>query len=603
MKTHRLNFAGMPSRLARSLSAISSLLLLIPTFGSAGIVNVPSDIPPGEGNLNNAVEAAIAAGTLSNTVFELEPNGYYILTRTITVPAGEHLTIIVAPELGQTQETAPPQFVWSSNIELFKYSTMLDCYGDITLKNLWIRYANTEGQQIGANIQIQDDPEANASGKGEIGVFENVIFDYSATPPNASGAVGVTANHFKGTFKNCYFKNCIDPHFRYYGRAVSFPFNTTGWHIDSIVFENCTFSNIGYVYSQEGNSIDEGQYSDNVHFNHCTFFNVVMFTLESGWWYKMSVTNSIFVNTHMVGYFPEAHGDGECNGGTVRIDSIANFGFEVPFTEQDRRILFANNSYFIEEWLRDWMNNSCGPLCPRGTPIPQPQPMLNPGTIRFFESEDFPYMNMASLYDAHNPGLINPPTARDSLTQFLWCKWWSGCDYPWAWKPENSLNQIWPLEENLAYTNDTLLTAGMGGYPLGDLYRWFSEEYTKWNSQEAAEDARISHWLETGRDSVFVSEVQEPLADAIPSGYSLSQNHPNPFNPTTVVKYSVPHDGHISLKVYNFLGEEVATLFDGVRQPGNYEAIFDGQQLASGAYVYRLQSANVSISKKLVLMK
>lgn len=144
-------------------------------------------------------------------------------------PPGKYLTII-APEPGQTQETAPPQVVWSSSSEMwrdvyyFKHTFMFDCYGDITLKNVWLLYANTEAQQIGANIQIQDDPEANATGKGEVAEFDGVIFDYSATPPNASGAVGVTAKHFKASFKNCYFKNCIDPHLRYYGRAVSFPF-------------------------------------------------------------------------------------------------------------------------------------------------------------------------------------------------------------------------------------------------------------------------------------------------------------------------------------------------------------------------------------------
>lgn len=87
------------------------------------------------------------------------------------------------------QETSPPQIVWSSSSEMwrdvyyFKYTFMFDCYGDITLKNVWLLYANTEGQQIGANIQIQDDPEANATGKGEVAEFDGVIFDYSGVPP------------------------------------------------------------------------------------------------------------------------------------------------------------------------------------------------------------------------------------------------------------------------------------------------------------------------------------------------------------------------------------------------------------------------------------
>ena len=214
--------------------------------------------------------------------------------------------------------------------------------GDITLKNIWLFYANTNGEQVFTCLKINDDPNANASGKGEIGIFEGVIFDYSGIPANASGAVCVTAKHFNGTFKNCYFKNCSDRHFTYYGRAVSFPFDDPGWHIDYLLFENCTFANIGYVYMQEA-----GNYGDNVHFNHCTFLNVVMFSLESGWWYNMSVTNSIWVNAFMYGDIPAQTRAGYLYGGTVRIDSIETFGFAVPFTEQDRRILFAFDRAYI----------------------------------------------------------------------------------------------------------------------------------------------------------------------------------------------------------------------------------------------------------------
>ncbi len=89
----------------------------------------------------------------------------------------------------------------------------------------------------------------------------------------------------------------------------------------------------------------------------------------------------------------------------------------------------------------------------------------------------------------------------------------------------------------------------------------------------------------------------------IPAKYELAQNYPNPFNPTTVINYSIPQKGYVSLKVYNLLGREVATLIAGVQEAGNYSAPFDGTGLASGVYFYRLQAGSVSITKKLVLMK
>ncbi|NMB83215.1 MAG: hypothetical protein GYA14_15510, partial [Ignavibacteria bacterium] len=93
------------------LTILGTVLLPFLIHGQT-VVKVASDNPPSEGNLNKAVTAAITAGTLNNTVFELEPYGYYVLTGTIGVPAGMTLTI-TAPAPGTTQATAPPQVVWS----------------------------------------------------------------------------------------------------------------------------------------------------------------------------------------------------------------------------------------------------------------------------------------------------------------------------------------------------------------------------------------------------------------------------------------------------------------------------------------------------------
>ncbi|MGB8317382.1 MAG: hypothetical protein WCE54_04610, partial [Ignavibacteriaceae bacterium] len=380
-------------------------------------VYVASDVPPSEGNLNKAVKVLLDTGSLSNTVFMLESNGYYVLTDSILVPAGEHLTI-VAPDPGAVQKTAPPQILCKSDADTHTspVKIMINCFGDLTLKNLWLFFANTNGWQTGANLQFISDTETAAE---NVGVFENVIFDYSSIPSDAGGAVSIAVKHFKGFFKNCYWKNCTDQHFRYYGRAVSFPYNSTGWHIDTLSFENCTFANIGYVYSQEYEN-----YADVVLFNHCTFFNVVMFSLESGWWYKLAVTNSIFINTYMYGDIPASHwysppySFNEPDGGTIRIDSVSTFSFKVPFTDQDRHILFANCSYNINKWLKDWMYDNPYSIDLRIhdliDEIPEPQPMLSPGTLKFFDSAEngqkvFPYMNRRSLYNSIDPGLILPP--------------------------------------------------------------------------------------------------------------------------------------------------------------------------------------------------
>ncbi|MBN2425151.1 MAG: family 43 glycosylhydrolase [Calditrichaceae bacterium] len=85
--------------------------------------------------------------------------------------------------------------------------------------------------------------------------------------------------------------------------------------------------------------------------------------------------------------------------------------------------------------------------------------------------------------------------------------------------------------------------------------------------------------------------------------YELHQNYPNPFNPVTRIKYSVPISKYITLKVYNILGEEVMTLFEGIRQPGTYTVTMDGRKLSSGIYFYQLKAENYIVSKKLMVLK
>jgi len=88
-----------------------------------------------------------------------------------------------------------------------------------------------------------------------------------------------------------------------------------------------------------------------------------------------------------------------------------------------------------------------------------------------------------------------------------------------------------------------------------------------------------------------------------PIEYALEQNHPNPFNPSTMIKYSIAEDGFVKLAVYNLTGEEVALLVNSLQKAGKYEIDFNAGNLASGVYIYRMESANFKTSKKLMLMK
>jgi hypothetical protein len=85
--------------------------------------------------------------------------------------------------------------------------------------------------------------------------------------------------------------------------------------------------------------------------------------------------------------------------------------------------------------------------------------------------------------------------------------------------------------------------------------------------------------------------------------FNLQQNYPNPFNPTTTIKYSIAKEGHVKLTVYNVIGSEVSRVVDEYRPAGNYSVQFTGSNLASGIYLYKMESGNYSATKKFILLK
>ncbi len=89
----------------------------------------------------------------------------------------------------------------------------------------------------------------------------------------------------------------------------------------------------------------------------------------------------------------------------------------------------------------------------------------------------------------------------------------------------------------------------------------------------------------------------------MPAKPVLGQNSPNPFNPATTISFTLPQQGHVSLEVYSVIGQRVAQLVDGVKPAGQHQVVFEAGDLASGIYLYRLQTAGSVETKKLILMK
>ncbi|MBK7106030.1 MAG: T9SS type A sorting domain-containing protein [Ignavibacteriae bacterium] len=129
-------------------------------------------------------------------------------------------------------------------------------------------------------------------------------------------------------------------------------------------------------------------------------------------------------------------------------------------------------------------------------------------------------------------------------------------------------------------TSSVAYTGAEDGFPAGDL-NWFPD--------------KLNDWL---------TDVDDNSIEVIPSEFTLSQNYPNPFNPSTIIKYAIPSKANVTLKVYDVLGSEVATIIKNkVQNTGKYEVKFDASRLSSGVYFYTLNAGNFLQTKKMILIK
>ncbi|PKL83664.1 MAG: hypothetical protein CVV24_03875 [Ignavibacteriae bacterium HGW-Ignavibacteriae-3] len=153
--------------------------------------------------------------------------------------------------------------------------------------------------------------------------------------------------------------------------------------------------------------------------------------------------------------------------------------------------------------------------------------------------------------------------------------------------PNRIMNTYQPTSNGLTYTTNN------------GIRKW----YNFYVDSSAPQDSFIVYLMRA-----YVSDKTtgvEKVIELMPATYSLNQNYPNPFNPSTVISYNLPAAGHVSLKIYDLMGREVATLVDKFQQAGSHNSQFSilNSQFASGIYFYTIKTGNFIKTKKMVLMK
>ncbi len=397
--------------------------------------------------------------------------------------------------------------------------------------------------------------------------YNNCVFDgWGIAIDDHSG------NYNKYTITDCIFRNAIHPTVTFEGDAF---FSNSATPTDSVVMVNNTmFCNNAYADC----NVDYNVYT---RFEHNTVFLNCVNPLND-----FVMTNAVYKNNIFYGTLGESQENSEISqyyfensttpSSTFSFDSLNTSPSHIAIPENERRITVLNNSVTWPAKLKTfWATPLMDTLIP---PV-----FLNARTTGMFgDKTRYPNLTIAGNDTVDDPGFPASVMGQvDSLIKFVTLYRTGGAGtYLWYYNPNGHLfAPVWPVPENLAYSNTTLQHAGTDGFALGDL-NWFP-------SQKAA-------WLLTD-----VKTQPSGIAEQ----YSLSQNYPNPFNPTTKISYTLPKAGNVVLKVYNTLGQEVATLVNGAMAAGEHVASFDARNLASGVYFYRLTAGSYAATMKMVLLK
>ncbi len=173
--------------------------------------------------------------------------------------------------------------------------------------------------------------------------------------------------------------------------------------------------------------------------------------------------------------------------------------------------------------------------------------------------------------------------------------------------PANNNQIVDPQISSISRTTDGNLDPRPNAYgPAGSGAITPTDPYFTTTTYYGAFDPNAPLWTNgwTALSQTGVTSVNEnQISDLIPADFSLAQNFPNPFNPSTRISFSLPESAVVKLSVYNILGQEIEVLVNGFRNAGTYEATWNAENLSSGLYIYKLETNNVSISKKMTLLK
>ncbi len=455
----------------------------------------------------------------------------------------------------------------------------------------------TTNNNPAAFVRIAEDFEMR--GIALTGVLEPDTSSYSLMQGQL---IGTNQPGFDVIIDNCILSNCNGNHMRTdqaqrYIKVTNTVFANMGYlgtsnlgagkaidlragSVDTLIMQNCTFVNAQDRIIRHFNSTADIKY---LLFDHNTIVNSMSYhgTLVLGKVGKeINITNNLFVDPFALGNDTDYVRQAEFNeSGETDFLGKRRMSWIFSVNNDTTEWNISNNAYVISDSGQAFYNRyaSAGVTGEGALLSWHLNGRLGADSTTAFSKQSFSLNNtpklMTKMMDWYRrPAAQGGAGKSKATTNFIR----SQHDYD---------------RRNVVYYADTLdcayptsaaaYSGSIGGFPVGDL-NWFPTKKTEWEI-----------WLTD-------VEVEEGFA---PESFSLSQNFPNPFNPSTKITFELKEAAITSLAIYNVLGQKVATLVNQDLQAGKYTYNFDASRLSSGVYFYTLESGKNVSTKKMMLIK
>ena len=526
------------------------------SFGQPDTLIVPDNIG---GDFSGAINTFIIGDTTSTgernnpeRYYKLQKDKIYFLNGALYCDFDLRL-IADKPE-----GTEKPPIVASTTgangvIQLIQFKLFRDGY----IKNIIFQMTPPEGSG-----------DSNASfflsGEGHSYEFDNVMIEWGLW-------TGIVTEKpvDKVVIKNCYFKNPENRTNIYNGRGFGFFQENPA---DSVIMQNNTFFNMNsFAFFADISSISPDYFL----FDHNTIVNSMKFPIHSFWFPEAIVTNNLFYNAHSygetlqdrAGQDPDLQQYSIINIATIPSDLLTYF----DIAEEDRKYTVANNGFFYEDDVITYLN---------GYSL-DPAPFMNNRTQGMFD-DDSMYPNLAvSNTMVEEPDFVNDGNGEGMASMIQWMKNKRDvvANTQWGWDSDGDKFLVeWPLVEDFAYSNETLMTGAEGGFPVGDL-NWWPEKKAEWDGSSSA-------------------------TNNVKSKIGAISVDPNPAKSYLTIDYTLTEKSEVTILIYNLAGAQIHTLYKGTQTSGDHSIDWSiTKSTPNGIYLVRISDGNHSSTRKVVVQK